>query len=215
MVSWRLACFSSLIALFVGVGLGAVAQRIYGQRQRPIVADNAIVELPKPVEEVPKVAPPPKEVKPAKPATDDWLDAPDKSYVEQEMAITVGPVRIGPVKTKPSFNSDDGIYTVIPIVIANRSTDRKIDYCTWPRGLATTCELKDDKGNQYTIYHGNLDVIEGQNGSAAIYPGKTHADLLLFERPVDAAQTLYLQLSADVIGGKGCGKFKLALPKER
>jgi hypothetical protein len=213
MVSCRLACFACLIALVAGVGLGAVAQRIYSQRHRAVV-HTPTEELRKPVASLP-TALPEKKAEPPKAPADEWLEAPDKCYVEQDLAITVGPVRIGSVKTKPSFNSDDSIYTVIPIVITNRSTNRKVDYCTWPRGAAATCELKDDKGNQYAIFHGDIDAIEGQNGSAAIYPGKTHADILLFERPVDAAQILFLQLSADVIGGKGCGRFKLALPKER
>jgi len=214
MVSCRLACFASLISLVVGVGLGAVAQRTFGQRNR-VVVETLTGEVPKPIASLPVPTPPEKKVELPKAPVDEWLEGPDKPYVEQDLAIAVGPVRIGTVKTKASFNSDDSIYTVIPIVITNRSSDRKIDYCTWPRGPATTCELKDDKGNQYTLYHGDLDVIEGQNGLAAIYPGKTHADVLLFERPVDAAQALFLRLSADVIGGKGCGRFKLTLPKER
>jgi hypothetical protein len=72
-------------------------------------------------------------------------------------------------------------------------------------------ELTDDKGNRYkAINFGFGSSVIGQvTGSESIYPGKSLDDVLVFESPIERAQSLRLELPAENIGKSGKIVFRI------
>jgi hypothetical protein len=76
--------------------------------------------------------------------------------------------------------------------------------------FALTPTLTDNFGNGYKqVNFGLGSRVDGQVHSESIYPGKAISDLLVFEKPLDTAQYLLLELPAKNFGGQGRLRFKI------
>jgi len=97
-------------------------------------------------------------------------------------------------------------YFAIMVHVRNLSSTQKADYRSWAGrnfsmdGLAT---LADDKGNTYKRIDFGFDHPVGSVESGSIYPGAEISDIIVFERPVDAAGTLRLELPVVNFGASG------------
>ena len=71
--------------------------------------------------------------------------------------------------------------------------------------------LTDNLGNSYRpVSFGFSAIPEKQTVSESIYPGKSVTDHLVFELPVNAAESLTLSMPASRAGGtKGTIRFKI------
>jgi hypothetical protein len=79
--------------------------------------------------------------------------------------------------------------------------DRELDFAT----------IKDNFGNQYKrIDFGIfLSPFGSVSEEAAIYPGKSIIDVLVFQRPIETASYLDLELPAANYGGEGAIRFRI------
>jgi HEAT repeat protein len=92
--------------------------------------------------------------------------------------------------------------TIIVLAIRNKNSARKITYHPWtPRSVSfgskyPYASLSDDKGNAYNQVHfGALTSIPGQHlDPISIYYDKIEMDVLVFQRPVPAATSMFLEL---------------------
>ena len=112
--------------------------------------------------------------------------------------------------------SQDDLLTVW-LEITNTTTNKKIDYQGWMSSFASMMDidavLTDNNDNRYRgISFGATSVVKDAKTNESIYPGKSIADAVVFELPIDGAEYLDLKLSA-----KGCkedGEFKFRIPAE-
>lgn len=103
--------------------------------------------------------------------------------------------------------TSDDKFLILAVRITNLSTARKLEYSTWQRGAT----LVDDLKNNYKAANFGFGTdIVGNLGSAAIYSDKPQTDILVFERPVLAADDLFLELPARNVGGDLA--FRLRIP---
>ena len=89
----------------------------------------------------------------------------------------------------------------ITVVVENLDRTKKISIHPW--GTAALATLKDEHGNDYR------ETVPESTAIRSIYPDTPHQELLVFEPPLEAAKTLYLELPATVFGGKGTLRFEL------
>jgi hypothetical protein len=84
---------------------------------------------------------------------------------------------------------------IVAIEVHNLATTRVAEYRSAP------CHLKDNFGN---IYHevnlGSTSLVERVAGTRPLNPGKSVSDLLVFDPPLDTAESIYLELSGDMVG---------------
>ena len=130
-----------------------------------------------------------------------------------EMRIRIKALGFSPVVLSDSDNRfrlpTDERYMWFHLHIQNTSRTRKYDYSTWggPRsGILFLADevatLQDDCGNSYNrVIFANKLV--GRTSSAAIYPGDSIEDLLVFEAPVAAAKSFLLRLPGMALEQKG------------
>jgi regulator of protease activity HflC (stomatin/prohibitin superfamily) len=95
-------------------------------------------------------------------------------------------------------------YLWVKITIENKSKTKKCDYMGWSADIITIdkrASVHDELGNTYRrISFGITDKVVGQLPRGdSIYPGKSLADVLVFEVPVDGAKELRLTLPAQQI----------------
>jgi len=102
-------------------------------------------------------------------------------------------------------------YLLLLVELTNNSPTRKIQYTSWSlRGEQP--RLTDDLKNPYTMQVApGGGTFDGQQRVKSIYPEKTAEDLLVFERPVDRARSLRLQLPAVAFGGSGTGYIEIPM----
>lgn len=103
---------------------------------------------------------------------------------------------------------------VVEIEVTNESRTKKRDYV----GSAQSCIAHDNLGNSYESYRpgSRYDVFGQVNGVAAVYPGESWKDLLIFEPPVDAADYVEILIPAKSFDTDEPVKFRIpksALPK--
>lgn len=95
----------------------------------------------------------------------------------------------------------------VRLSIENVSETKLERASTWADSDVT---LVDDVGNEYVpVRFKSGAVPTGQiKGNEPVYPGKKIVDVLVFERPVEAAKKLTLKLPASNVGGNGSLKFE-------
>jgi hypothetical protein len=159
---------------------------------------------------------------PPPPATQEQEWASAKGSVRQgDVELTVSSVFIGKVPVRGGFDDGDSVsedeLLAVQLEIVNRSESKKVEYESWlgrdisfSRDYAT---LQDNFGNNYRrVSFGFGTEIVGHTEKASIYPGKSLADVLVFQAPVEKAEYLNLELPADNCGGTGM--FRLRIPAD-
>jgi len=145
-----------------------------------------------------------------------WTKFPD-GVRQGAVQVRVKHVIVGKVRCNDMFGEifqpEDDLLGIV-LVASNVSTDKKINYSTW-RGQdfkfgRDFASLIDDCGNVYKrITFGVGSKPTGAVDSESIYPGKAVSDVLVFEKPVDAAKWLHLELPAENFGGEGMLRFEI------
>jgi hypothetical protein len=102
---------------------------------------------------------------------------------------------------------------VVRISIANHSDKLRVHFSGWGAGGSASHVVgaEDDVGNVYTAYSVLDDKADGQALEQEINPGYVLTDVLIFERPVDAAKFLKIRLPADALGGDGFIRLRVPL----
>jgi hypothetical protein len=143
-----------------------------------------------------------------------WIDASREAWKSGDVTVKVRAAAIGRAKlidaTKRVSDTQED-YLLLLVEIANRSTTRKIQYSSWNlRGERP--RLTDNLKNPYLLQVApGGGIFEGQQRVKSIYPEKTTEDLLVFERPVDKARSLRIQLPAAAFEGTGTGYIEIPM----
>lgn len=150
---------------------------------------------------------PPKAAQSDKPAPKADPPVPDlsKTDVRQgDLAVTLRASGVSKVRfriQKATVDSDEECFWVA-IYITNQSKVRRLEYRGWATQRPTLhlARLTDEHGNRYKRISsgaGSGASIEGQIDHATINPGEYVTDLLVFEKPLDVAARLTLDLPLD------------------
>jgi hypothetical protein len=181
---------------------------------------------PEPEAETPAAAPTPKPQAPPKPKAPPKAETPVKAdagvpwgdlAILGDVSVGITRVTTGKVKLKSAFGSGKVSVepaTTIWLRLENRSKAKKINYSSWAGRISfgDGPKLSDNFDNRYKEIDFGISKVEGASGSESIYPGKSVLDAIVFELPIDAAETLVLELAANVFGEKGTLKFQI--PKD-
>ena len=115
--------------------------------------------------------------------------------------------------------SKDNLLTIV-MQITNVSQTKKVDYRTWgAKSLSMRrdfAKVRDEYDNFYKrLDFGFGNKPTGRTEQASIRPGESMTDVLIFERPVDAARFLHLELPGANFGGEGMIRFEIPLTKNK
>lgn len=139
-----------------------------------------------------------------------------ESVVTNDIEVTPAVAVIGhvPLRTPTGRTVSSEKYLTIILAITNQSDVRLAEYRTWAgadyslrRDYAT---LVDEHGNVYARMNfglGNEPVARTSRRS--MRPGESVADVLVFQRPVDAASVLRLEMPGGNIGGEEMIRFEI------
>lgn len=148
--------------------------------------------------------------------TVDWVlaETPVKlGDVEVRVAsATVGKVALTEFGEEGKKSVDT--FLSITLDIKNLSETKKLNYKTWGAGAmfsGPNASLNDNFENHYkAVTFGVTKEISGSVSNSSVYPGKSITDIIVFEEPIEKAEYLNLELSADQIGGEGV--FRIRIP---
>lgn len=156
-------------------------------------------------------------------AADDgkqWLDA-------SKDTATAGPVSVRVVSTRidrPRLESPRGTtvpktdylitdYLIVDLELTNNDPAKKAVHSGWGGRAAAAhgVSLRDNHGNRYKPGAFPGRAIKGQQSNVSLYADEPVHDILVFERPVEAAEYLRLTLPASAVeqGGKGMLRFQI------
>lgn len=152
------------------------------------------------------------------PADEEWVTA-DSGVRQGDVAVRVRSAEVGIVRVLEDFSGDTSTSKepalMVKLDIRNISDSRKVEYHGWAgerysfasRDFAS---IQDNFGNTYKrIGYGVTNRPVGQVTTESIYPGKSITDLLVFERPVDKAEYLNLELPGKNFGGSGMLRMRI------
>lgn len=214
-ISGVLVCLIAVLIAFAITGRCAKAvSDVVENGQR---TNQAVVPATSPSNKVsPSVFSPKTDNQPPLVPTVEWTNA--ASAVKQgDVQIQLKKVTVGKVLLKGMMGgteqSQDELLAVT-IVISNMSAGKKIDFSSWngkdfslERNFAS---MSDDNQNIYKrINFGMSSAPVGAVDRASIYPSKEISDVLVFEKPVDVAKWLHLELPANNFGGDGIIRFEI------
>lgn len=153
---------------------------------------------------------------PAAPADEPkkWINAKDSVAIVGDIEVKIRSAGLGSPKEWiiPSRVGKSTQFLVLTLELSNHSKTRKIDHFGWgarsPAGAGVRLTDDVETPNNYALKGGAI----GQGSPEPIYPGQPVEDKLLFERPIDAAKVLRLQLPASAFGAKGMVLFEI--PRE-
>ena len=145
-----------------------------------------------------------------------WNDAANSLRLG-DVQVRVKGAKVGKIPVKDYMGGDQESHDdllAVTVEVSNLSAGKKIDFTTW-RGERMSFDmpfasLTDDNENTYRRI--NFDVttkIVGGVDNESIYPGKALTDVLVFEKPVDAARWLHLELPAKNFKGEGVLRFEI------
>ncbi len=141
-----------------------------------------------------------------------WVNAKESAATLGDIRVRINSAVLGRPKdwVIPPRIGKSTQFLILTIELSNSTKNRKIDHTGWAVRTAAGMGVKltDEVPNHYALKAGAI----GQGGSEPIYPGQSVEDKLIFERPIDAAKVLRLQLPAAAFGGKGTVQFEI--PKE-
>ncbi len=146
-----------------------------------------------------------------------WLDA-------SKDTATAGPVSVRVVSAevaKPQLTRAAGRaasppedYLIVTLELANTDPAKKVVHSGWGGRAAAShgVSLVDNHGNRYKARTFTGAAIDGQQSNTALYADEPVRDVLVFERPVEAAKYLRLTLPAAALEHSGMLRFQI--PKE-
>ncbi len=143
-----------------------------------------------------------------------WINAAREPWKCGDVTVKVLKAEIGRAKLIDGANrvsdSQDN-YLLLTIEVANLSATRKIQYKSWSL-RDNQVRLTDDLKNPYTLQAAPGGAsFEGQQRTKSLYPEKAVEDILVFERPVERARTLRLQLPAGAFEESGVGYLEISM----
>lgn len=104
---------------------------------------------------------------------------------------------------------------MLTVEISNVSADRLRHFEGWGKDRigGDRPVLRDDIRNRYPCVRFRFGTrVEGQaTGTAPVQPGETVSDVIVFDRPVDRAKYLELELPADAVHQSGHFRFRIAM----
>ncbi len=147
-------------------------------------------------------------------AEGEWADASKESIKRGDVRVKVVSAQIGRPRMLKSTGRGARPKTealVVKLELQNTNATKKLEYKSWgDRNVGVS--LTDNFDNKYTqktkkTYGGAL--VEGQDDSGSIYPGKSLVDAVIFEPPIDKAEFLRLELPAISFGASGRLNFQI------
>lgn len=211
-------CTGALILpiLATGGASAAFSQAVIEARNRKIQDAKVTV--------VPKADSAPNSATATPQAASPDLESPKTPWNDAANALRLGDIqvqikslKVGKIAVKDTLGDNtesNEDLLAITIEVSNLSVGKKIDFVTW-RGERMSFDrafasLTDDNENTYRrINFGVTTKIVGGVDNESIYPGKALTDVLVFEKPVDAARWLHLELPAKNFKGEGVLRFEI------
>jgi hypothetical protein len=146
-----------------------------------------------------------------------WVDAQRDALVHGDVRLRVSSARVEPVAFEPvpGKSPPGDRCLVVGLRITNAGVVRKINYAGWG-GAANSQDkpvLRDNKGKTYAekVFAAGW-VVKGRVANAAIAPGKTLDDVLVFEAPPPGVEHLRLELPASAVGAEG--RLRMEIPRQ-
>lgn len=135
----------------------------------------------------------------------DWR--PPAGFEKSEIGWAVRAAYVTPVKLKTfeGLTRSQEKHLHVLVRVTNSSPNRKLDIDQLQGDVVLYgATLKDDIGNRYrSISFGLGTEVVGGTSAMALQPGASEDFVLVFERPVEAAKELILEIPAERFGGKG------------
>lgn len=140
----------------------------------------------------------------------EWTDATKGKWLELgPVRMTVEGVEVSKPKAAFGGNAKDDL---LQVTVRLKNVDQKkiIPYTPWHFGLIPKCKLKDDLGNEYKM----VEAIGDFKGQASGQPSLRSddngvTDLLVFERPLQTASHLLLELDGENVGQSGAFRWRI------
>jgi|GEM_PF-6603478 len=160
-------------------------------------------------------APTPGTVAPASPT------AADAEFAEIAKAIKIDDIQVAvrhvslapiPFKSKPrSFDNPEDPYLMVEIELSNLNENVLKTYRGW-NNMRPSLVIKDEHGNAYRTTSTGSDAVVGKvRSSTDIRADRPPVrDLLIFNEPLPAAKSFFLELPASAFGSQGRAKFKIS-----
>jgi hypothetical protein len=103
-------------------------------------------------------------------------------------------------------------FLILRVQLQNENTTRKLEYRGWAAGQSSgSVKLTDNFNNPYFQKSWQSATIDGQLTAESLYPGKPVEDVLVFQKPLQKAETLRLLLPAAAFGEKGMLGFEIPM----
>jgi hypothetical protein len=139
----------------------------------------------------------------------DWLDARTQKAVRGKVTVQILGAEV--------ISRED---MLIGVGLKNADENRKLEYVSW--GEVGTSQMADEKGNSYRQRRLSFELEHetkkqfadkfGEKmgfGGGPVYSDRPRGDALAFERPVDTAKYISLELSGENIGEKDPIRFRI------
>lgn len=99
---------------------------------------------------------------------------------------------------------------IVKVRLRTANDTRKYDYRPWHGSLFGSPGATDNFGNQYKpIDFGFANTITGRSRADSVSAGSPLTDVLVFERPLDKAEYVDLDLPGENVGVKGTFRFRI------
>ncbi|MDZ7620699.1 MAG: DUF4339 domain-containing protein [Patescibacteria group bacterium] len=143
---------------------------------------------------------------------DRWLDATKEQASTGPVNVRIVSVRIDKPRIirgtgRAATPKEDCL--IVTLELVNSDPEKKIVHAGWGRPPAIQrVAINDNHGNPYKVetYSGTID---GQQSNTSLYADDPIQDVLVFERPVPAAEYLRLELPASAVGENGVLRFQI------
>jgi len=140
----------------------------------------------------------------------------NRAVVLNDISVSIIDAVIGQVKSYNSSGREyftDAELLVVTVQLTNVSETRRIEYHTWGgvnRYDEVATRLTDNYDNYYKwLYLDNYTTPEGRVNEFTLNPDVTITDVLIFEKPIDVAETMYLELPGVNIGSSDWLRFEI------
>jgi hypothetical protein len=144
-----------------------------------------------------------------------WVDAGRDALHHDDVRLRIVSAVVGPAEFEPQSGRQPprDRCLVLGLRLTNAGVTRKINYAGWGgKDPAAQPVLRDNRGKAYPLKTFAAGwVVKGRAGEAAIPPGKSLDDVLVFEAPPDDISYLRLELPAAPVGAKG--QLRMEVPK--
>jgi hypothetical protein len=144
-----------------------------------------------------------------------WVDASQDALHLGDFRLRVRSAVVGLVEFEPSKGKKTPAVRglTVGLRLTNAGLTRKISYTGWGGDSPGAKPiLRDDNGKSYALKTFPPGwIVKGRTNGAAIPPGKSLDDVLVFEPPPATIRYLHLELPASAAGVKG--KLQMELPR--